>query len=51
MTRAYVLGRNAGFIQGVLSVGRDYPERRYWGAIGARRDEEIENFVAKDFAQ
>lgn len=46
MTRAYtLLGRNAGY-QGVLSVGR--VQTPVLGLV-VRRDEEIENFVAKDF--
>lgn len=46
MTRAYtILGRNAGY-QGVLSVGR--VQTPVLG-LAVRRDEEIENFVAKDF--
>ncbi|HKS32948.1 MAG TPA: DNA topoisomerase III [Enterobacteriaceae bacterium] len=46
MTRAYtLLGRNAGY-QGVLSVGR--VQTPVLGMV-VRRDEEIENFVAKDF--
>lgn len=46
MTRAYtLLGRNAGY-QGVLSVGR--VQTPVLGLV-ARRDEEIENFVSKDF--
>jgi DNA topoisomerase-3 len=46
MTRAYtLLGRNAGY-QGVLSVGR--VQTPLLGLV-VRRDEEIENFVAKDF--
>ncbi|RJT26963.1 DNA topoisomerase III [Buttiauxella izardii] len=46
MTRAYtILGRNAGY-QGVLSVGR--VQTPVLGLV-VRRDEEIENFVAKDF--
>lgn len=44
MTRAYtILGRNAGY-QGVLSVGR--VQTPVLGLV-VRRDEEIENFVAK----
>lgn len=46
MTRAYtLLGRNAGY-QGVLSVGR--VQTPVLGLV-VRRDEEIEQFVAKDF--
>ncbi len=46
MTRAYtILGRTAGY-QGVLSVGR--VQTPGLGLV-VRRDEEIENFVAKDF--
>ncbi|WP_170324300.1 DNA topoisomerase III [Budvicia diplopodorum] len=46
MTRAYtILGRNAGY-DGVLSVGR--VQTPVLGLV-VRRDEEIENFVAKDF--
>lgn len=46
MTRAYtLLGRNADY-QGVLSVGR--VQTPVLGMV-VRRDEEIENFVAKDF--
>lgn len=46
MTRAYtLLGQNAGY-QGVLSVGR--VQTPVLGLV-VRRDEEIENFVAKDF--
>ena len=46
MTRACpLLGRNAGY-QGVLSVGR--VQTPVLGLV-VRRDEEIENFVAKDF--
>lgn len=46
MTRAYtLLGRNAGY-QGVLSVGR--VQTPVLGLV-VRRDEEIENFVPKDF--
>nr|WP_314426396.1 DNA topoisomerase III [uncultured Erwinia sp.] len=46
MTRAYtLLGRNAGY-DGVLSVGR--VQTPVLGLV-VRRDEEIENFVAKDF--
>lgn len=46
MTRAWtILGRNAGY-QGVLSVGR--VQTPVLGLV-VRRDEEIENFVAKDF--
>ncbi|WP_241607481.1 DNA topoisomerase III [Rosenbergiella australiborealis] len=46
MTRAYTLfGRQAGF-EGVLSVGR--VQTPVLGLV-VRRDEEIENFVAKDF--
>lgn len=46
MTRAYtILGKNAGY-QGVLSVGR--VQTPVLGLV-VRRDEEIENFVAKDF--
>ncbi|TKI08163.1 DNA topoisomerase III [Martelella alba] len=46
MTRAYtLLGRNAGF-QGVLSVGR--VQTPVLGLV-VRRDEDIENFVPKDF--
>jgi len=46
MTRAWtLLGRNAGY-QGVLSVGR--VQTPVLGLV-VRRDEEIENFVAKDF--
>ncbi len=46
MTRAYtILGRNAGY-QGVLSVGR--VQTPVLGLV-VRRDEEIENFVSKDF--
>jgi len=46
MTRAYTLiGRNAGY-DGVLSVGR--VQTPVLGLV-VRRDEEIENFVAKDF--
>ncbi|MRT13611.1 DNA topoisomerase III [Enterobacteriaceae bacterium RIT711] len=46
MTRAYtILGRNAGY-QGVLSVGR--VQTPVLGLV-VRRDEEIENFIAKDF--
>lgn len=46
MTRAYtLLGRNAGY-QGVLSVGR--VQTPVLGLV-VRRDEEIENFVSKDF--
>lgn len=48
MTRAYtILGRNAGY-QGVLSVGR--VQTPVLGLV-VRRDEEIENFVAKDFSK
>lgn len=46
MTRAYtILGRNAGY-NGVLSVGR--VQTPVLGLV-VRRDEEIENFVSKDF--
>lgn len=46
MTRAYtILGRNAGY-NGVLSVGR--VQTPVLGLV-VRRDEEIENFVPKDF--
>ncbi|MCW2473772.1 MULTISPECIES: DNA topoisomerase III [unclassified Symbiopectobacterium] len=46
MTRAYtLLGRNAGY-DGVLSVGR--VQTPVLGLV-VRRDEEIENFVAKDY--
>ncbi|EKN5912730.1 DNA topoisomerase III [Yersinia enterocolitica] len=46
MTRAYtILGRNAGY-DGVLSVGR--VQTPVLGLV-VRRDEEIEDFVAKDF--
>lgn len=46
MTRAYtILGRNAGY-DGVLSVGR--VQTPVLGLV-VRRDEEIENFIAKDF--
>jgi len=46
MTRAYtLLGRSAGY-DGVLSVGR--VQTPVLGLV-VRRDEEIENFVAKDF--
>lgn len=46
MTRAWtLLGRNAGY-QGVLSVGR--VQTPVLGLV-VRRDEEIENFVPKDF--
>ncbi|WP_411904708.1 DNA topoisomerase, partial [Salmonella enterica] len=46
MTRAYTIrGRNAGY-QGVLSVGR--VQTPVLGLV-VRRDEEIENFVAKAF--
>lgn len=46
MTRAYtILGRNAGY-QGVLSVGR--VQTPVLGLV-VRRDEEIENFVPRDF--
>ncbi|WP_099319688.1 DNA topoisomerase III [Erwinia amylovora] len=46
MTRAYtLLGRNAGY-DGVLSVGR--VQTPVLGLV-VRRDEDIENFVAKDF--
>ncbi len=46
MTRAYtILGRNAGY-QGVLSVGR--VQTPVLGLV-VRRDEDIANFVAKDF--
>ncbi|MBJ3813946.1 DNA topoisomerase III [Shimwellia pseudoproteus] len=46
MTRAWtILGRNAGY-QGVLSVGR--VQTPVLGLV-ARRDEEIENFVPRDF--
>lgn len=46
MTRAYtLLGRNAGY-NGVLSVGR--VQTPVLGLV-VRRDEEIENFVAKDY--
>lgn len=46
MTRAYtLLGRNAGY-DGVLSVGR--VQTPVLGLV-VRRDQEIENFVAKDF--
>lgn len=46
MTRAYtLLGQSAGY-QGVLSVGR--VQTPVLGLV-VRRDEEIENFVAKDF--
>ena len=46
MTRAYtLLGHSAGY-QGVLSVGR--VQTPVLGLV-VRRDEEIENFVAKDF--
>lgn len=46
MTRAYtLLGRNAGY-QGVLSVGR--VQTPVLGLV-VRRDEEIENFISKDF--
>lgn len=46
MTRAYtLLGRNAGY-NGVLSVGR--VQTPVLGLV-VRRDEEIENFVPKDF--
>jgi DNA topoisomerase IA len=43
--RLHLLGRNAGY-QGVLSVGR--VQTPVLGLV-VRRDEEIENFVAKDF--
>ncbi|MGV8925765.1 MAG: DNA topoisomerase III [Ewingella sp.] len=46
MTRAYtILGRNAGY-NGVLSVGR--VQTPVLGLV-VRRDEEIENFVSKDY--
>ncbi len=46
MTRAYtLLGRNAGY-DGVLSVGR--VQTPVLGLV-VRRDEEIENFVSKDY--
>ncbi|HHN8401672.1 TPA: DNA topoisomerase III [Morganella morganii] len=46
MTRAYtILGRNAGY-NGVLSVGR--VQTPVLGLV-VRRDEEIENFVPRDF--
>lgn len=46
MTRAYtLLGRNAGY-DGVLSVGR--VQTPVLGLV-VRRDEEIENFIPKDF--
>ncbi len=46
MTRAYtLLGRNAGY-DGVLSVGR--VQTPVLGLV-VRRDEEIENFISKDF--
>lgn len=46
MTRAYtLLGRNAGY-QGVLSVGR--VQTPVLGLV-ARRDQEIENFIPRDF--
>jgi len=46
MTRAYtILGRNAGY-NGVLSVGR--VQTPVLGLV-VRRDEEIENFIPKDF--
>ncbi|WP_428943183.1 DNA topoisomerase III [Pantoea sp. FN060301] len=46
MTRAYtLLGRNAGY-DGVLSVGR--VQTPVLGMV-VRRDEEIENFIPKDF--
>ncbi|OSN08617.1 DNA topoisomerase III [Lonsdalea britannica] len=46
MTRAYtILGRNAGY-DGVLSVGR--VQTPVLGLV-VRRDEDIENFVPKDF--
>lgn len=46
MTRAWtLLGRNAGY-QGVLSVGR--VQTPVLGLV-VRRDEEIENFIPKDF--
>jgi DNA topoisomerase III len=46
MTRAYtILGRNAGY-DGVLSVGR--VQTPVLGLV-VRRDEEIEDFIAKDF--
>ncbi len=46
MTRAYtILGRNAGY-DGVLSVGR--VQTPVLGLV-VRRDEEIEDFVSKDF--
>lgn len=46
MTRAYtLLGRNAGY-DGVLSVGR--VQTPVLGLV-VRRDEDIENFIAKDF--
>lgn len=46
MTRAWtILGRNAGY-QGVLSVGR--VQTPVLGLV-VRRDEEIENFVPRDF--
>lgn len=46
MTRAYtILGRNAGY-NGVLSMGR--VQTPVLGLV-VRRDEEIENFVSKDF--
>ncbi|EGY29956.1 DNA topoisomerase III [Candidatus Regiella insecticola 5.15] len=46
MTRAYtLLGRNAGY-NGVLSVGR--VQTPVLGLV-VRRDEEIENFIPKDF--
>lgn len=46
MTRAYtILGRNAGY-NGVLSVGR--VQTPVLGLV-VRRDEDIENFVPKDF--
>lgn len=46
MTRAYtILGRNAGY-DGVLSVGR--VQTPILGLV-VRRDEEIENFIPKDF--
>ena len=45
MTRAYtILGRNAGY-NGVLSVGGADPVL----GLVVRRDEEIENFVPRDF--
>lgn len=46
MTRAYtILGRNAGY-QGVLSVGR--VQTPVLGLV-VRRDEEIENFIPRDY--